>query len=290
MAGRFSPALRAGRSLSVRSENPAPVPKIFITLPAYNEAESLPPLFESFQRAFAGAPPGSWRLITVDDGSRDATLEVLRRHADALPLDLVVHERNRGLGEAIKSGLRRALELSDCDDDIIVGMDADDTHPPETIPAMVRLIREEGADLVIASRYQRGSRQVGVPLRRKVLSWGALVIFHLFLNLPGVRDYTCGFRACRAGLARRGFEVFGDAIITRSGFACTDELLVHLATLNPVIREVPFTLRYDRKRGRSKLQLGITVLETLRLVWRHRGILREARAREAASRRPGGGA
>lgn len=248
--------------------------RILVTLPAYNEEHSLPPLLDAFGAVIRATPDHEWRLIVVDDGSKDATREVLRRRADAFPLIVVEHDGNRGLGEAIKTGLRKALEFAG-DDDMIVSLDADDTHPPDIIPAMVRAIDREGVDIVIASRYRRGSRQVGVPLRRRVLSLGARYLFWAFLRLPGVRDYTCGFRAYRAGLVRRAFEKYGDHIITRKGFACTDELLVHLATLKPSIREVPFILRYDRKQGVSKLQLGVTVKETLRMLWSHRRELRK---------------
>jgi len=249
------------------------VSRIFAILPAYNEERSLPPLLDSFDRLFKRLGSGQGRIIVVDDGSRDGTRAVLEQHAARMPLDIVVHPKNRGLGEAIKSGLRRAVELAR-DDDIFVGMDADNTHPPSAIPRMIRLMRDEKADIVIASRYRRGSRQVGVPLRRQILSLGAMVVFRVALGPPGVRDYTCGFRAYRAGLVRQAFERYGDGLITRRGFACTDELLVHLATLQPTIREVPFVLRYDRKQGRSKLQLGTTVVETFRMLWRHRCELR----------------
>jgi dolichol-phosphate mannosyltransferase len=249
------------------------VRRIWVTLPAYNEEKSLPPLLEAFEQTIAASSLGEWHLIVVNDGSRDATLDVLRRYGQRLPLRVVSHEKNRGLGEAIKTGFRAALEIA-ADDDIVVGLDADDTHPPDAIPGMVKVMEETGAEVVIASRYRRGSRQVGVPLRRQLLSAGARVLFHVFLRLPGVRDYTCGFRAYRAGLLRRAFEKFGEGLITRKGFACTDELLVHLAILGPTMREVPFILRYDRKQGVSKLDLGVTVVETLRLLWGHRRELR----------------
>ena len=74
------------------------------------------------------------------------------------------------------------------------------------------------------------------------------------------------------------FKRFGrEGLITRSGFACTDELLVHLALLDPVIREVPFILRYDLKAGRSKMDLKLTIVETLKLLRQHRARLRTER-------------
>ncbi|MDX2176451.1 MAG: glycosyltransferase family 2 protein [Candidatus Sumerlaeia bacterium] len=254
------------------------MPRLLVALPAYNEEACLPPLLNSFAKLFAEHPELDGVVIVVDDGSADRTAAVAEKWAKRLPVHVVRHERNKGLGEAIKTGLRTAVELSKSDRDVIVCMDADDTHPPRFIPSMLRKI-ESGADIVIASRYQRGSTQRGVPLRRQVLSWGAFLVFSTFLRLPGVRDYTCGYRAYRVSLVKKGFERYGDSIIERSGFACTDELLVNLAALGARIREVPFSLRYDRKVGESKIKLGLTVRETFKLI-------SEGRARLRAGKRP----
>jgi dolichol-phosphate mannosyltransferase len=253
--------------------------RLFISLPAYNEEGSLPPLLRSFARLFRQLPAGYDPLIiVVDDGSKDRTADVVRRAArKGLAIELVRHPVNKGLGEAIKTGLRRVAELSTSDEDFVVCMDADDTHPPRHIPGMLDRARRDQADIVIASRYRRGSRQHGVPPHRQAMSLGALVLFKLFRNLPGVRDYTCGYRAYRLGIVRRSFEHYGDRLITRAGFACTDQLLVNMACLGARISEVPFILRYDRKQGESKLQLGTTIVETFRLLAAGRRRLRAAR-------------
>ncbi|MCC5876957.1 MAG: glycosyltransferase family 2 protein [Candidatus Sumerlaeia bacterium] len=255
------------------------MPRLIVALPAYNEEDCLPPLLRSFNKLFSQLPPEADPLvIVVDDGSKDATAAVCRKYARKMPVKLVQHEKNKGLGEAIKTGLRAALEEVTGPDDVIVCMDADNTHPPRAVHRMLKLIAEEGADIVIASRYRRGSRQVGVPPHRQFMSYGARLLFWMFLNLDGVRDYTCGFRAYRADLIRRAFEKYGDDIIRRNGFACTDELLVNLACIGEVeIREIPFVLRYDLKVGESKLDLGLTLKETFRLLMEGRNQLRRHR-------------
>ena len=107
----------------------------------------------------------------------------------------------------------------------------------------------------------------------RFLSFAARWLFHWRLRLQGVRDYTCGFRAYHAGTMRRAFDVYGESLITRKGFACTDEILVNLARLDPRphIAEVPFVLRYDRKLGESKLEVWKTARETLKMLFRHSG-------------------
>ena len=238
--------------------------KTIVVLPAYNEAAGLPALLDRFA-ATLGTGDLPWEIVAVNDGSTDATGRILDEAARRLPVMRVDHKHNRGLGPALKTGLRQALDRTGSLDDVIVCLDADNTHDPEYIPDMARRV-EAGADIVIASRYRPGSRQVGVPPSRRVMSFGARLAFALFLRLPGVRDYTCGYRAYRAGILLQGFEKYGDRLIERSGFACTDELLVRLAPFARRIGEIPFVLRYDKKRGRSKLPLLKTVAATLRLL------------------------
>ena len=240
-------------------------PQFFVMLPAYNEEETLPPLLDSLLEVFPKID-GRCSIIVVNDGSTDQTQEVLNQYANKHNcIRPVIHEQNQGLGPAIRTGLRSITEQTTRDLDIIVCMDADNTHPPETIPAMIECLNQ-GADIVIASRYRPGSRQIGVPLFRRILSRTGGIVFKLVLGLKGVRDYTCGFRAYRVEVIRKGFEKHGDQIISRSGFACTDELLVKLAPECRRIDEVPFILRYDRKRGASKLPFWSTVRATLHLL------------------------
>lgn len=253
------------------------MPVIIYTLPAFNEGECLGPLLESISEVAAQSPGHDIKVIVVDDGSRDNTAGVARKHEAQLPLTLIQHPQNQGLRAAMMTGFRAALERAAHPDDIIICMDADNTHHPRYAIQMARLVIAGEADIVIASRYQRGSKQVGVPFMRQVYSYGAHWLFKLFLNLPGVRDYTCGYRAYRAGLMRRAMDDYGDGLITRGGFACNDELICHLAAYNPRVREIPFILRYDLKKGESKLQLGTTISETLKMLIEQRRELKSRR-------------
>ena len=260
------------RQIETRSSHAQPETQnqVILALPAYNEAGAIGGLLDAARDVLASLNHHEGRIVVVDDGSADGTAGIVRAFRAPFPVEVVRHEKNKGLGPAILTSLRAAIERSRSDDDVIVNMDADNTHPPHTILAMIEAL-DGGADVVIASRYRKGSRQVGVPFKRRLLSWGARWLFTWKLRLPGVRDYTCGFRAYRVGTIRRAFAKHGDRLITRAGFACTDEILVNLAYLEPRprIQEVPFVLRYDRKRGASKLELFKTVWETLKMLMRH---------------------
>jgi dolichol-phosphate mannosyltransferase len=238
--------------------------KVYICLPAYNEEESLASLLDRFcllcqQKEY------DYDIILVNDGSKDKTLEIATSYKDKLPLEILNHSVNQGLGEAIRTGFHHAITVAK-DDDIIVYMDSDDTHDPVYIPSMVSKINE-GFDIVIASRYQKGSRQEGVPFHRQMLSKVAGMVFRLFLPVKNVRDFTCGYRAYRAGLIKRAIEYWDKHLITAKGFACTDEILIKLSPLSSKIAEIPFVLYYGRKKGVSKINFRKTIPATLRLLW-----------------------
>jgi dolichol-phosphate mannosyltransferase len=241
---------------------------ITVVLPAYNEADALPPLLRRLHSVSAGHFASTLSVIVVDDGSSDGTADAARAAAPGLDVRVVAHPQNRGLNEAIRSGLLAALEQVG-DDDIVVTMDADDTHAPGLISRMTMLI-EEGNDVVVASRYAPGGRVLGVPLSRRVLSRGASLLFRVVYPVRGVRDYTCGYRAYRAGLLREAFARWGDEFISAPGFSCMVDILLKLHRLRAVVTEAPLVLRYDRKPGKSKMDVRRTMAQTLSLLARRR--------------------
>jgi glycosyltransferase involved in cell wall biosynthesis len=164
---------------------------IFVVLPAYNEAEALPRLLRRITSTSRTHFGSGLRVILTDDGSADGTPELARQVAAAedLCLEVVSRAVNQGLGAAIKTGLTTALARSNDHDDVIVTMDADDTHLPGLIPRMVQMI-EEGNDLVIASRFQPGALMLGIPRYRQLLSTGLSWLFRAVYPVPGARETT----------------------------------------------------------------------------------------------------
>jgi dolichol-phosphate mannosyltransferase len=239
-------------------------PKVHVVLPAYNEAAGIGTLVASLEAALSQAR-FRYGLVAVNDGSTDGTLDVLEQcRRSNKSLSIVNHERNAGLGATIRDGLFAAAEKAD-DDDVIVTMDADDTHAPALMLRMIALIRE-GFDVVIASRYQPGARVVGVSLVRRMLSSGASTLLRLLFPTTGIRDYTCGYRAYRASVLKRAIAQHGQAFVDQDGFQCMVDILLKLRNQRCVFGEVPIVLRYDRKQGESKMKVARTVFATLRLV------------------------
>ena len=235
---------------------------VWLVLPAYNEAANLPPLLDRVGAAWTGAFP--FRILVIDDGSSDGTAAAAA--AGRVPVEIVRHARNQGLASAVRTGIREVCRQAG-DADTVVLMDADNTHPPELVPLMLTGI-DAGSDIVIASRFVRGGREEGVPWRRRALSRAAGVLFRCLCPIGGVRDYTTGFRAYRAGLLKALWARHGDALVEAAAFSVMTELLLKARALRPRIAEVPLILRYDLKGGASKMRLGRTLWDYARLLGR----------------------
>lgn len=238
-----------------------------IVLPAFNEAANLSRLFTRIDEAmYEACLP--YRIVLVDDGSKDATPQIALDAASNLPIDILRHTVNLGLGATIRDGLIRACSLAN-PADVVVTLDADNSHTPELILRMVRLVRE-GHDVVIASRYQPGSVVRGVSLGRRILSRTGSLFIQVMMPIRGVRDYTCGYRAYRADLLQRVFAE-SPAFIDQDGFQVMVDILLKLRhDRSLVFGEAPLILRYDLKLGESKMRVGRTILATLGLVLRRR--------------------
>ena len=237
---------------------------IYILLPAYNEEATLSDQLDSIKFSMEENKL-DYKIIVVNDGSSDGTEKVVNRFMDKMSIELINHRENKGFSEAVKTGLIRVRDIMK-ERDIVITMDADNTHTPALILRMVRKIRE-GSEVVIASRYREDSRVIGVPLSRVFLSYGASIIFRILFPIRGVRDYTSGYRGYTSEILRRAFEKYGDRLVNRPGFSCMVDILLKLKPLDPIVTEVPLILRYDLKKGRSKMDVRKTIYETLELIF-----------------------
>jgi dolichol-phosphate mannosyltransferase len=243
----------------------APSFKVTVVLPAYNEQDNLVGLLQSISESLSDGHL-DFQIIVVNDGSSDRTPEILREQEAILPLTVLAHETNQGLGATIRDGLNYANQISNSKD-VIVTMDADETQSPGLILRMVRMIKE-GHDIVIASRYQPGARVIGLSLHRRLISYAGSKLMRVVFPIHGVRDYTCGYRAFRGEALSRALSVYGDRFVDQDGFQCMVDILLKMRRMpNLVFGEVPLILRYDLKQGESKMRLFRTARKTLRLLF-----------------------
>lgn len=241
--------------------------QIVLVLAAFNEEQNLGPLLQKIngQSCEMGLP---FHVIVVDDGSSDRTWETIEAFRKILPLTAIRHPVNQGLGRSIADGLAAAVEIAG-DEDVVVTMDADETHPPGLIPRMFQAIRE-GRDVVIASRYRQNSHLCGISFRRCAMSYVAAMVSKAIFPIQGVRDYTSGFRAFSGSALRLAYHEYGPAFVDQTGFQCTIDILLKMRRLPLVFGEVPLVLRYDLKKGPSKLPAMKTIKATLRLLLKRR--------------------
>ncbi len=236
---------------------------VFIVLPAYNEASNLQAVVEELDRASTNAA-ALFHVIVVDDGSSDATSEIARRYQGSMRVTLIQHPSNLGLGMAVRSGILRAVGLAG-ERDVVVTMDADNTHTPGTIAMMIEGI-DAGRDVVIASRYRRGAICCGIPLTRRLLSRAASFLFRILCPVQGVLDFTSGYRAYRVSALREALSRYGNGLFSQEGFQCMVDILLKMSRLGLRFGEVPIALRYDRKKGGSKMRVIRTSWKTLLLL------------------------
>ena len=233
--------------------------KIIILLPAYNEEESIPLLLP---KIFEVCKQLGYQFIFLvgEDGSKDQTAKILDEHKKIYPLIIIKHSLNRGLGETIRDLFEEAAKICQ-PNDIIIRMDCDDTHEPKYIPLFIEKLNQ-GYDVVSASRFAKGGRQIGVNLYRGLISYCANLFMKVVFPISGFREYSCGFRAYQASIIKDAILFFGNDFIQLKGlgFTCTLEKLVKLKMMGARFAEIPFVLRYDQKKSSSKMVSSVTTL------------------------------
>lgn len=232
--------------------------KVIIGLPAYNEGLVLAQLLKSIE-PLSALWGGRLEVIVINDGSTDNTADLLEEYRRKNPyLQYITHPKNQGLGGAMRTLLTH-VGSHYSESDILVTLDADNTHRPDLIPYLVNKLQQEKLDLVIASRFVHGGKEIGLPLYRKVCSRGAGIFFKIFFPIRNVRDYSCGFRAYRIGYLQWAMALYRGEIITSTGFECMAEVLAKFSKIGLKVDEHPLELHYELKRGGSKMNILKTI-------------------------------
>lgn len=166
-----------------------------IVVPLLNEAESLPELKEWIDRSLEGF---TYEIIFVDDGSTDGSWEVIKGLSRSGNVRAIRFRRNYGKSAALYEGFAAA------GGDIVVTMDADLQDSPEEIPEMVRMIREDGYDLVSGWKFRRKDNTFTKNIPSKLYNWTARKVTGIKLH-----DMNCGIKAYRADVVKN-IEVYGE--------------------------------------------------------------------------------
>jgi dolichol-phosphate mannosyltransferase len=222
-----------------------------VCLPTYNERDNIEPMVAALQ----GVLREEDRVLVIDDSSPDGTGEIADALAAELPFVSVLHRpAKEGLGPAYLAGFRRALDEGA---ELVLEMDCDFSHNPADVPRLIAAA-EDGADVVIGSRYVPGGGVGNWGLVRRTISRAGSIYTELFLRM-GVKDPTGGFKCIRRSVLER----IDLAAITSKGYAFQIEMTYRAKRAGFSVVEIPIIFD-ERAHGTSKMSRAI-VLEA---IWR----------------------
>jgi len=217
------------------------VPRATVCLPTYNERENLEPML----RALGDKDV---RVLVIDDNSPDGTGELADRLAAELDyVDVLHRERKDGLGPAYLAGFRRALADGA---ELVLELDCDFSHDPNDVPRLIAAA-EDGADVVLGSRYVEGGAVRNWGFVRRLVSSGGSLYARVLLGVH-VKDLTGGFKCFR----RQVLETIDLDAIHSKGYAFQIETTYRALRAGFRVVEIPITFA-DREVGGSKMSRAI---------------------------------
>lgn len=232
--------------------------KTFVMIPAYNERENIGNLIEKI----LDLKIKNLHIVVVDDNSPDGTWKIVKDIAKKKKnIHLLLRKSGKGRGSAGRDGFIYCLKNKA---DIVVEMDADMSHDPKYIPALIAGLKD--ADLVLGSRRLKGSREIGRGLIRQFITWGANLYITLMLGIK-VKDCNSGFRCFK----RKVLEKINLDKLESKGPSIVQEILFKAHLNKFKIKEIPITF-VNRTKGRSKLglkQLAAGYYMVLKLKMQH---------------------
>lgn len=218
---------------------------IAVVIPAYNEEGIIGKVIDSI-------PNYVDTIIVVDDGSSDSTPDIAKEKGSVV----VTHNKNRGVGAAIQTGVSKALEL---ETDVMVNIDADGQFSPKDINKLIEPIINEKADFVTASRFKDPNYY---PEMSKIKLIGNKIMAFFISKISGQKfyDVSCGFRAY-SKRALFSLNLFGN-------FTYTQESFLGLAFKNLSILEIPMKVKGTREKGKSKVASNLFkyTYQTLKII------------------------
>ncbi|MDX1909190.1 MAG: polyprenol monophosphomannose synthase [Bacteroidia bacterium] len=216
-----------------------------VVIPTYNERDNIEPMIRRVMSVLPDA-----HMLIVEDNSPDGTAEIVSGLIPQFQGRLFMEQRTGklGLGTAYLHGFRWGLDRGY---EYIFEMDADFSHNPKSLTALLRACEQEGYDMAIGSRYVNGVNVVNWPMDRVLMSYYASAYVRLITGMP-IRDTTAGFKCYRA----RVLEKIMQEPVRFVGYAFQIEMKFRAWKYGFKIKEVPIIFR-DRTLGESKMSRGI---------------------------------
>ena len=231
---------------------------------AFNEAQNLEKLLVNLNHELR-LLQRDFEIIVCLDGSSDNSQKILENFQKFHPLKILPLKNQRGLGLAYKRLFEEVIKNSD-DSDLVISLDADNTHDPEQIATMIAHFEANSLDLLIASRFCNHSIIADFPPHRRFITKTTSLLLQNFFAVKKIsgeklQDYTSGFRIYKSAQLKKLYEIKKDQFITEPEFTYTCELLIKLSRINSRLDEIAISYDYGKKNGKSKLRI-------LRNFWR----------------------
>jgi dolichol-phosphate mannosyltransferase len=226
--------------------------RILVSMATYNERANLAPLVREIHQVVPTAD-----VLIIDDHSPDGTGELADKLAQRDPRIQVLHRPGKlGLGTALQAGVKHALQQGY---DLFVTMDADFSHPPRYLPALLAGMQRH--EVMIGSRYIAGGGTLRWSWTRRLLSSGINALVRLLLRLPA-HDTSGGYRCYRLSKLK---HIHLDGLLSH-GYSFQQEMLYHCRHVGCSIGEIPIVFE-NRRAGTSKVNLHEAVRSLSVILW-----------------------
>tara|TARA_A100000164_G_scaffold280759_1_gene253100 strand:+ start:683 stop:1390 length:708 start_codon:yes stop_codon:yes gene_type:complete len=217
-----------------------------IVIPTFNEYENIEKLLIDIRNNI----PNCY-IFVIDDSPKDNIRDLVKYNSKN---NTYIHRLNhKGRGSAVLHGLNEAL-ISKNNFDLFIEMDADFSHNPNQLKDLINYFQINKVDLLIASRYMKGSKIINWSISRRVLSFLANKLAYILLRVP-VSDYTNGYRLYSK---RAVHEIVRRCGKIGDGFIVLSEILKVISKKNYKINQVP-TIFINRERGKSNVSVNLVV-------------------------------
>lgn len=231
---------------------------IYFLAPFYNEQEYLEKFISNLTLSATKYFKQNYKIVLVNDGSMDGSVGIVKTFQKKYPIILISYKHNKGVDFAFKLGFEKILDMSK-NSDLIVTLESDNTSDLTILPKMIEKVNK-GADIVLASCYAKGGGIHGTGSFRQLTSKIANFILYIVFPIKGVKTYSSFYRILKVESFKKARIAYRNNLIKQKGFVCMVEMLIKFSKLPIKIEEVPMILRWENRRGKSKMKIGKTVL------------------------------